>query len=75
MGIGPRNLTRRDNVVILKGSSLPFLLRKADVGHIEGKQVYTVLGEAYIHGLSDGEALREFEYPEHGSKWTRIILS
>jgi hypothetical protein len=72
MGVGPRNLTRHDSVVILKGGSLPFLLRKTNA--FEGKPVYTLLGEAYVHGISDGEALREFEDAEHDSRWTRVIL-
>jgi hypothetical protein len=69
IGMGPKNLTRQDAVVILKGGCLPFLVRKADVGDIDGKSVYTLLGEAYVHGISDGEALRE------DSKWTRVVLN
>ena len=75
MGIGPRNLTRGDQVVILKGGSLPFILRKVDSTDVDGKPVYSLLGEAYVHGLSEGEGLRDRKDVEDSGTWTRILLN
>ncbi|EXJ68038.1 uncharacterized protein A1O5_08653 [Cladophialophora psammophila CBS 110553] len=75
MGIGPKNLSRGDHIVILKGGSLPFVLRKADAGDVDGRPVFTLLGEAYVHGLSEGEVLQGSEDPDNDPKWTRVILS
>jgi hypothetical protein len=75
MGIGPRNLTRGDHIVIVRGASIPFILRPSEVGEIQGRPVYTLVGEAYVHGISEGEALGAIDNPRHGSHWRRIVLN
>ncbi|OQV08239.1 hypothetical protein CLAIMM_12545 [Cladophialophora immunda] len=75
MGMGPKNLTKGDHIVILKGGSLPFVLRKADAGDVDGMPVFTLLGEAYVHGLSEGEILQDCKDPDNDPNWTRVILS
>ena len=74
MGIGPRNVASSDRVVIVKGTSLPFIMRKCDAGDIEAKPVFSLVGEAYVHGLSEGEALQDFRGVDTNSMWKRIIL-
>ncbi|KAF4331647.1 heterokaryon incompatibility (het-6OR allele) [Fusarium beomiforme] len=52
LGLGPKTLgqgTSKDEVWILMGSRVPFILH-----HIEGSK-YKVVGEAYVHGLMYGE--------------------
>lgn len=44
----------QDLVCILFGADVPFILRR------KGSQ-YILIGEAYIHGIMDGEAVAEFE--------------
>ena len=74
MGIGPRNLSRNDHVVILKGGSLPFVVRQVGVCDLEQQPVYELLGEAHVHGLSDGEALQDFNDAERDSRWKKVTL-
>jgi hypothetical protein len=53
MGLGPASM-HPDTIYILAGSQLPFVLRAAeDVG------VYSLVGESYVHGMMDGEAVAE----------------
>jgi hypothetical protein len=42
-------------ICILFGASVPFVLRGMDDGG------FMLVGEAYVHGLMDGEALKEFD--------------
>ena len=55
IGTGPSRTAAGDKVVILYGSILPFVLRE----HGEGR--YLLVGEAYIHGLMHGEALKQHQ--------------
>jgi len=51
LGIGPRCMQPGDVIVVLRGGSKPFILRKKSDG-------YWLLGEAYVHGIMDGEAVQ-----------------
>lgn len=53
-----------DTVAVFYGAALPFILRKPEESKMEaGKEMaeYTLVGEAYIGGLMDGEALKVVE--------------
>jgi len=49
MGLVPADTREGDVLVVFLGSKVPHVLRKA-----EGAR-YTLIGEAYVHGLMDGE--------------------
>ena len=51
LGLARQDCRIGDKVFILMGGDMPFLLRPA------GDNFYTYLGEAYVHGIMDGEAL------------------
>jgi len=51
VGIGPRCMQPADIVVVLRGGSNPFILRKRS-------DSYWLLGAAYVHGIMDGEAVQ-----------------
>lgn len=51
LGIGPGTLQEEDIVAIIYGTDVPLLLRPCDGG------VYKLLGEAYVDGIMDGEAM------------------
>jgi hypothetical protein len=50
VGIGPCCVQPGDVVTVLRGGRTPFVLRKKGDG-------YWLLGEAYVHGMMDGEAV------------------
>jgi hypothetical protein len=50
MGLGPNAMQTGDVVCILFGCKVPYILRPVD-GH------YLLVGDAYIHGIMDGEAM------------------
>lgn len=52
MGIGPRSMQPNDIVVVLRGGNTPFILRKGI------DEQYHLVGEAYVHGILKGEAVR-----------------
>ncbi len=47
-----------DSVYVLKGSNVPLLLRS------NGDETWRVVGECFIHGLMDGEAMAASERKE-----------
>jgi hypothetical protein len=63
IGIGPPTVTRGDEIWVLYGGQVPFILkRKAEGGHATrlGKATnnsFTFVGDAYVHGIMYGEAL------------------
>ena len=53
VGLGPRAMQPGDLVAILRGGDTPFITRSTD-------DVYVLLAPAYVHGVMDGEAVREW---------------
>jgi hypothetical protein len=64
LGLGPSSIEIRDEVWILAGVSVPFILRP------EGEGQFRLISEAYVHGIMHGEAIAKLEKP--GA--TKIIL-
>ncbi|KAF2107951.1 heterokaryon incompatibility protein-domain-containing protein, partial [Lophiotrema nucula] len=57
-GLGPEKTRRGDLVCILFGCSVPVVLRKATQSSSRDSNVFEVVGESYIHGKMDGEAVQ-----------------
>ena len=55
MGLGPPEMQKEDLVAVLLGGSVPFVL------HAEEQEQFSLVGESYVHGLMNGEALEELE--------------
>ncbi|PVH77082.1 HET-domain-containing protein [Cadophora sp. DSE1049] len=51
IGLAPLNTEIGDTVTVLEGGSVPFVLRALDEGG------YKFIGESYVHGIMEGEAL------------------
>lgn len=51
LGLGPEEAQPADLLVVLPGADVPFVLRSAD-----GDE-HSVIGECYLHGFMDGEAV------------------
>ena len=60
-GLGPTKTQEGDIVCILLGCSVPVVLRK--VGTLD-PPAFQLIGEAFIYGMMDGEALDEYRNPE-----------
>ncbi|KAK7530916.1 heterokaryon incompatibility protein-domain-containing protein [Phyllosticta citribraziliensis] len=67
LGLGPVELREGDVVWVLWGADVPFVLRREGGGAGEGR--WSVVGEAYVHGIMDGEATTRT-----GPKWEEIHL-
>jgi hypothetical protein len=69
LGLAPKNVKKGDVVCILYGCSVPVLLRKyvddsrlkchkVDSADRTGETFYRVVGEMYVHGFMEGEAIK-----------------
>jgi len=54
IGMAPCRVQKGDQIWVLLGCSIPLVLRKC-----EGEQSYQVIGECYLHGFMNGEALED----------------
>ncbi|KAN0113300.1 HET domain containing protein [Hyaloscypha variabilis] len=52
VGLGPAGMTEEDIVCIFYGAQVPYVLRP------DGNNQFQLVGEAYIHGIMDGEYLK-----------------
>lgn len=56
IGFGPRWMQVGDQIFVIQGGQVPFLLRRvADAG---GQAQHVLVGEAYVHGIMHGQALQ-----------------
>lgn len=74
LGMGPQTVEKGDEVFVAKGSRLPLILRPIEhtvtqklgiPGHERG---YLFVGQCYLHGFMDGEAVKS------DTKWETIHL-
>ena len=56
MGIAPPSTLVDDKVYVFSGGRTPFIVRKIDFDPGESFH-YTLIGDCYLHGVMDGEAL------------------
>ena len=54
IGLGPEGMQSGDTIAILYGCQWPVVLRP-----LQKTGEYKLLGMAYVHGIMDGEAVRE----------------
>lgn len=52
-GLGPSQAIGGDVVCVLRGGNVPFVLRRRH------EKSYSLIGEAYVHGIMDGSFVRE----------------
>ncbi|TVY32145.1 Heterokaryon incompatibility protein 6,OR allele [Lachnellula subtilissima] len=56
--LGPEYAKRGDSVALIKGTQVPFILRPQSDGQ------YRLIGEAYVDGIMDGEAMENSNWYE-----------
>jgi hypothetical protein len=59
IGLGPPAAVKEDMVCILLGGATPFVLRPL------GRDRYRLVGECYVHGIMDGEAMDDLSNREY----------
>jgi hypothetical protein len=60
LGIGPPDTQLGDQVWIFHGGKVPFVMRSAtEYGDSYGHDKLLLVGDAYVHGIMDGEAARQ----------------
>lgn len=72
IGIGPPDMARGDEVWVLFGGKVPFILRStgnAEDQPCKNSNDYTLVGNAYVHGIMDGEAV---DRPCHSQQNIRL---
>lgn len=57
IGLGPRSLRTGDCTYVILGCRVPIALRKQRT-HSDSENVFTVVGECYVEGFMDGQAVR-----------------
>lgn len=58
VGMVLETVEREDIIAVLLGCSMPMVLRRAEIPpNDEGGTRWQVVGEYYLHGIMDGEAL------------------
>ena len=55
LGIGPWSLQKGDSVMIVAGAYVPYIVRQTG----GSSESYELIGEAYVHGIMNGEAMEE----------------
>ena len=63
----PQTCQEGDIISVLAGGRVPFVLRK-----VEGQENYQLVGDAYVHGIMDGEAVDEMY--NDGNDWEYFDL-
>jgi hypothetical protein len=53
LGIGPATIQCNDNVCILSGGAVPFILRRMPRTKLSSRK-FLLIGEAYVHGIMHG---------------------
>jgi hypothetical protein len=66
MGVGPDSMMEGDVIAILFGGMVPYLLRSIGSG-------YKFVGECYVPGLMDGEAVRAWEHEGSKSSFFKLV--
>jgi hypothetical protein len=75
LGIAPSAAEVGDLVWILKGGPVPFILRPVVVGDAPtgAPSKYRLVGTAYVHGVMDGEAMKDYEDGKQSLQTLRIV--
>ncbi|UPK94584.1 hypothetical protein LCI18_005519 [Fusarium solani-melongenae] len=64
ISLGPEEVKAGDDAYVFAGAHMPFMVRHGearDVPSIGRRECHQLVGECYIHGIMDGEAMGGFE--------------
>ena len=60
IGVGPEDMMQGDRIALLNGGRVPYVLRQSE----EQKGCWIFVGDAYAHGIMDGEGVKLAELQE-----------
>ncbi|CAI6337710.1 unnamed protein product [Periconia digitata] len=69
--VGYQQIEPGDTIAVLFGSRVPFILRKVES---EVENGYRLIGDCYIHGLMDGEAIQMWKDGDERAKLENFTL-
>lgn len=76
LGLCPEAAEEGDCMVIFPGADVPMILRKADSANdeqeVENDEDWLLIGESYVHGMMDGQALKLME--ERGTEFQTYYI-
>jgi hypothetical protein len=67
LGLAPESAAVGDKVWILAGSQVPFILRSL------GQNRYSLVGEAYVHGIMHGEGMEGVDLRYLGIRCIKLV--
>jgi hypothetical protein len=72
IGLGPRNMREGDEVCILQGGRVPYILRRvpseASEGESQSRDEWNLVGECYVSGIMYGELVEGDGIDEFGGR-------
>jgi len=68
-GVGPQCLEEGDQICVLHGAAVPFVIRS------DGAGGFLLVGECYVHDIMSGEVIQQLGNPRNGLTETWIPLS
>ena len=68
-GVGPQCLEEGDQICVLYGAAVPFVIRS------DGTGGFLLVGECYVHDIMSGGVIQQLGNPRNGLKETWIPLS
>jgi hypothetical protein len=74
MGLVPYEAKIGDQIVVLFGGNTPFLLRESDED-VHGERRWLLVGECYVHGFMDGEAINGLDEEEFEGRSETFVLT
>lgn len=76
LGVGPASVVQGSVVFVLVGAQAPFVLHPLSPAvemapeDVERRALHILIGECYLHGWMDGEALKE----SNGRQYAEMVL-
>ncbi|PTB62266.1 HET-domain-containing protein [Trichoderma citrinoviride] len=70
-GLGPQKARAGDRIAVLFGSGVSFVLRRCHTA--EGKRVWRIVGESYVHGIMQGEVIQKWEFGSAEAQMLHLV--
>lgn len=55
IGFAPAEARKSDEIVVLRGGEVPFVVRRLKESSLWMRQEYELVGDCYVHGVMEGE--------------------